>query len=92
MAPKIYAHVLVYTTMFGITSGIAIAVSKTWSKTEDEKNAELLDKYPELVRKSQDGKKNMQAFFNKVQKRQLLNIHCYYRNRFCYYFFDSQTC
>jgi hypothetical protein len=21
-----------------------------------------------------------------------LNIHCYYRNRFCYYFFDSQTC
>lgn len=66
MAPKIYAHVLVYTTMFGITSGIAIAVSKIWSKTEDEKNAELLDKYPELVRKSQDGKKNMQAFFNKV--------------------------
>jgi hypothetical protein len=74
MAPKIYAHVLTYSLMFGITTAVAVGVSKTWSKTEEEKNEELLNKYPELIRKSQDGKKNMEAFFKKVQNRIKLSI------------------
>lgn len=67
MAPKVYAHVLMYSSLIGITTAAAVGLSKLWSKTEEEKNNELLEKYPELVKRSQDQKKNMQAFFNKVE-------------------------
>jgi hypothetical protein len=74
MAPKIYAHVLSYSVMFGITTVAAVGLSKQWSKTDEEKNQELLNNYPELVKKSQGSKNNMEGFFKKVQNRVTLSI------------------
>lgn len=43
MAPrKIYAHVLFYGTTLLVTTGGALAFSKAYGKTEDEKIAELV--------------------------------------------------
>eukprot|EP00596_Hydrurales_sp_CCMP1899_P003015 CAMPEP_0119042584 /NCGR_PEP_ID=MMETSP1177-20130426/16006_1 /TAXON_ID=2985 /ORGANISM="Ochromonas sp, Strain CCMP1899" /LENGTH=95 /DNA_ID=CAMNT_0007009493 /DNA_START=170 /DNA_END=454 /DNA_ORIENTATION=+ len=67
MAPKIYAHVLSYSFMFGITTVAAVGLSKQWSKTDEEKNQELLNNYPELVKKSQGSKNNMEGFFKKMK-------------------------
>ena len=67
MAPKIEAHVLVYTLMFGITTAAAVGFSRAYSKPQAELDAELRAKYPELIKRSQDQKIHMQAFFDKVQ-------------------------
>lgn len=78
MAPKVGAHVVVYTLMFGGTTLAAIAFSKTFSKSQGELDAELRAKYPELIKRSQDQKVHMQAFFDKVlQVSNLLWLNLY---------------
>lgn len=68
MAPiKFQAHVLYYSVMFGVTTAVAWGIAKSFSVTEDEKSAELMAKYPDLIKKSQGQKMEMQAFFDKVK-------------------------
>lgn len=67
MAPKIEAHVLVYSLLFGVSTLGAVIVSKSYSRPQAELDAELRAKYPDLIKKSQDQKVHMQAFFDKVQ-------------------------
>ena len=66
MAPKIEAHVLVYSLLFGVSTLGAVIVSKSYSRPQAELDAELRAKYPDLIKKSQDQKVHMQAFFDKV--------------------------
>lgn len=68
MAPKIEAHVLVYSLTFGLTTAIAYGLSKAYAKPQAELDAELRAKYPELIKRSQDQKVHMQAFFDKVRR------------------------
>lgn len=68
MAPKIEAHVLVYSLTFGVSTAIAYGLSKAYSKPQAELDAELRAKYPDLIKKSQDQKVHMQAFFDKVRR------------------------
>ena len=75
MAPKVGAHVVVYTLMFGGTTLAAIGFSKTFSKSQGELDAELRAKYPELIKRSQDQKVHMQAFFDKVRQVSRLTWH-----------------
>ena len=70
MAPKIEAHVLVYSLRFGLTTAAAVGFSRAFSKPKEELDAELRAKYPELIKRSQDQKIHMQAFFDKVQEQQ----------------------
>ena len=66
MAPKVDAHVLVYTLIFGVSTAAAIGLSKAYTKPQAELDAELRAKYPDIIKKSQDQKIHMQAFFDKV--------------------------
>lgn len=66
MAPKIEAHVLVYSLLFGVGTLGAVIISKSYSRPQAELDAELRAKYPDLIKKSQDQKVHMQAFFDKV--------------------------
>jgi hypothetical protein len=66
MGPKIEAHVLVYSILFGVGTLGAVLFSRAYSKPQAEIDAELRAKYPDLIKKSQDQKIHMQAFFDKV--------------------------
>lgn len=66
MGPKIEAHVLVYSLMFGLGTLGAVSFSRAYAKPQAELDAELRAKYPDLIKKSQDQKIHMQAFFDKV--------------------------
>ena len=70
MAPKIDAHVLVYTLIFGVSTAGAIGLAKAYTKPQAELDAELRAKYPDIIKKSQDQKIHMQAFFDKVYRVQ----------------------
>ena len=64
---RINAHVFYYGIMLGIGTGVAIGISKSFSKPDAEKLEELQRKYPELVQKSKQQRQEMQAFFDKMK-------------------------
>ena len=64
---RIQAHVFYYGMMLAIGTGAAIGISKSFSKPDAVKLAELERKYPELVEKSKQQRKEMQVFFDKMK-------------------------
>ena len=74
---RINAHVFYYGMMLGIGTGVAIGISKSFSKPDAEKFAELERKYPDLVEKSKKQRQDLQVFFDKMKdpaKRAELDI------------------
>lgn len=66
--PKIGSRVLDFTLLLVVGTAATVGASKLFSKSEEEKEAEIRRKFPELVKQSEDNKKNMQAFFNAIKK------------------------
>ena len=75
MAPKIDAHVLVYGSMLFFTTAAAFGYQKAFTKPPEALEAELREKYPDLIKRSEDQKVHMQAFFDKVWLHRRHCIH-----------------
>jgi len=64
---KIGSRVFEFAVLVGGATALGIAFVSVFGKTEDEKEANLRQKYPELVKNSQENKKHMKKFFDQMK-------------------------
>ena len=64
---KVGSRVVEFTLLVGVSSLVALGISRAFSPSEEDKERVLREKYPDLVKQSEGSKKNMQAFFDKIK-------------------------
>jgi hypothetical protein len=71
MAPKfkIQAHVFYYTIAVTGLTGMAMAYSKAFGKSDEEKIAELEYKYADRLKDRGQKRKELQVFFDKMKNK-----------------------
>jgi hypothetical protein len=67
MSLKISSRVLEFGILIGFTSAIGFGYAKAFGQTDDEKEAMLRQKYPDLIKQSQANRKPMQDFFDSMK-------------------------
>ena len=65
--PKIGSRVLEFTSYAGALTLASLGYAKVYGKSEEDKQKELKEKFPELVGRSKEQKQAMQQFFNSVK-------------------------
>jgi hypothetical protein len=65
--PKIGSRVLEFTSYAGVFTLASLGYAKVYGKSEEDKQKELKEKFPELVGRSKEQKQAMQQFFNSVK-------------------------
>ena len=56
-----------FSVMLGVVTAIGASYTKMYGQSEEDKEAELRRKFPDLVRKSEQGNVNMQVFFDSMK-------------------------
>jgi hypothetical protein len=68
MSLKFNSRVFEFTVFIGLTTAlIGFGAVKTFGQTDDEKEAMLRQKYPELIKQNQANRKPMQDFFKSIK-------------------------
>lgn len=65
---KVSSRVLDFTLLLLVGTGATVGAARFFGKTEEDKEAEIRRKFPDLVRQSEANKKNMQQFFDTLKK------------------------